>query len=428
MGVPRRKPPEWMPDRRWRPPGAANDNQPFRMRPRRPFGRRVPKAPRPIPRGFRFPKALPLAPLLWLPDLLDPAGWFPPQNPKPRGLPSGNWTRTHGPYSWPSYGLAQPLIEPTPFFSNSNYPGRITGQAISHDDYVWPGSRDIGYWWYYGTDVQRSASYERWTRPDYGRIDYDPNFPGQMGRPALPAGFLAPFPDGDMYPSLPGSRDEVPSPWRSPHEQTEKGYEPPEPPGREPPGNKRPLPWFPGYIPERDYQPGTGPGSPRDPTLSTSWDVVPDLVTEPKMRLEDRVRRPARQGEKERKFRAADQKLYRILTNAFGAATEAADFVHALWNALPKNRKGGFWWKKDGGVDHKGAWMPKANAFERAKLVYDHFDEIDVAKALRNLAIQQAQDAAIGKANQYVNKTWKPYLDRIKRPVGIGFKGWTRFG
>lgn len=420
-----------MPDRRWYPPGAANDNQPFRMRPRRPFGRRVPKAPRPIPRGLRFPKGLPLAPLLWLPDVLD--DWFPPEKPKPRFFPSGNWTRTHGPYDWASYGITSPLNQPRPQFSRLNYKGRISAQAITppEDIRVFAGTDAIGFWWEYvnpSFGFIRNANYERWTRTVLGAETPDLNFPGSVGRPALPVGFLAPFPQGDMYPSLPGSRDEVPSPWRSPHEQTERGYEPPGPPGREPPGNKRPLPWFPGYIPERDYQPGTGPGSPRDPTLSTSWDVVPDLVTEPKMRLEDRVRRPARQGEKERKYRAADQRLYRILTNAFGAATEAADFVHALWNALPKNRKGGFWWKKDGGVDHKGAWMPKANAFERAKLVYDHFDEIDVAKALRNLAIQQAQDAAIGKANQYVNKTWKPYLDRIKRPVGIVFRGWTRFG
>lgn len=97
--------------------------------------------------------------------------------------------------------------------------------------------------------------------------------------------------------------------------------------------------------------------------------------------------------------------------------------IDALWDALPKEYQGGFWYDKK-----EKKWKPKANTVERAKLVYAHFGKIDLKKAMTNIAKNQLEDKLIGKANQYINKSAKPYLDMMERPVGLGFRGWRGFG
>ncbi|BBB11915.1 hypothetical protein [Sphingopyxis sp. FD7] len=115
---------------------------------------------------------------------------------------------------------------------------------------------------------------------------------------------------------------------------------------------------------------------------------------------------------------AGHTRIYTTLTD-----TTATDITNALWDALPKARKGGFWY------DPKAKkWKPKASAIERAALVARHFDEIDLRKAIENLAANEIEDRAFARTSRQIHRNFERTYRLTRRPVGHAFGGWTSFG
>ena len=385
----------------------ANDPAPHPFR--NPFRNPVRKPPgllRKLPGALmrRFPLLWPLM----LPDFVDPAAWLPPSKGKPPFVPTGNWTRTHGPYSWPSYGINLPLIEPLPFFSNSNYPGRISGQAISHHTQVWNGSREIGYWWYYGDAVQRSANYERWTRPDYGVINIDPTFPGimpTMGFPGIPTWVpVQGVPDTYPFPgALPGPVPvAVPpqlQPYAPPKEWPDQGgyaapvgvpspFLPglPSPPVNNPPGQKPTIPPAPGYV------------------LSQEWSFGPmnatgrNTSTSPRQQL----RRRRDRNRNDPKYKS---KIIGRIWRAIGSVTEAGDMIDIAFASLPKSIR--------------QMYGKKPSPYDKARAVYRHWEVMDMNEFVHKLIANQIEDAIFGLWGRFGAKASKILGDITGRPVGI---------
>lgn len=393
-------------------PGRWPANDPAKHPFRNPFRNPVRKPPglmRKLPGALlrRFPLLWPLM----LPDFVDPATWFPPTKGKPPFVPTGNWTRTHGPYSWPSYGIKLPLLEPAPFFSNSNYPGRISGQAISHHTQVWNGSRDIGYWWYYGdASIQRSASYERWARPDYGVINIDPTFPGimpTMGFPAAP-GWVPVQGVPETYPlpgALPGPAPvAVPpqlQPYAPPRQWPDQGgyaapvglpspFPPglPSPPSVRPPGQSEPaIPPAPGYV------------------VGQSWEITPSsregYNTQTRARQQTRRRRDrARKNE-----RKAKSKIVGRIWKAIGSATEAGDMIDIAFASLPKSIR--------------QIYGKNPTPYDKALAVYRHWEVMDMNEFIHKLIANQIEDAIYGLWGRFGAKASEVLGNITGRPVGI---------
>lgn len=390
-------------------PGRFPANDPARHPFRNPFRNPVRKPPglmRKLPGALmrRFPLLWPLM----LPDFVDPATWFPPTKGKPPFIPTGNWTRTHGPYSWPSYGINLPLIEPVPFFSNSNYPGRISGQAISHHTQVWNGSRDIGYWWYYGDAVKRSANYERWARPDYGVINIDPTFPGimpTMGFPALPSWVpIQGYPDTYPLPGeLPGAfpRPVPPQlqPYAPPKEWPDQGgyaapvgvpspFLPglPSPPVNNPPGQKPTIPPAPGYVLSQEWS--FGPANATGRSTSTA----------PRQQL--RRRRDRNRNDPKYKSKIIGR-IWRVI----GSVTEAGDMIDIAFASLPKSIR--------------QMYGKKPSPYEKARAVYRHWEVMDMNEFVHKLIANQIEDAIFGLWGRFGAKASKILGDITGRPVGI---------
>lgn len=129
---------------------------------------------------------------------------------------------------------------------------------------------------------------------------------------------------------------------------------------------------------------------------------------------------------------------------AFGAVTEFSDLVNAIHDALPAMYKEG-WYKlhmsqkkwdsipesvKEKGYEfyssdgktvtfYRKRW--EASLLQKSADIYEHYDKIDINNAVFNIAMNQMQDAAIGKLGAAAQKVAKPWLDLYKRPVGFGF-------
>lgn len=391
-------------------PGRFPANDPARHPFRNPFRglpeRKPPGLLRKLP-GALLRRAPLLLPLM-LPDFVDPATWFPPTKGKPPFVPTGNWTRSHGPYSWPSYGINAPLIEPVPFFSNSNWPGRISGQSISHDTYVWSGRQAIGYWWYYGTDVKRSANYERWTRPDFGRIDIDPDFPGvmpTMGFPAVPSwvpiqGYPETYPlPGELPGAFPRPVPPQLQPYAPPKEWPDQGgyaapvgvpspFLPglPPPPVKNPPGQKPTIPPAPGYV------------------LSQEWSVGPANATGQSTSTAPReqLRRRRDRNRDEPKYRS---KIIGRIWQAIGSVTEAGDMIDIAFASLPKSIR--------------QIYGKKPSPYEKALAVYRHWEVMDMNEFVHKLIANQIEDAIYGLWGRFGAKASKILGDITGRPVGI---------
>lgn len=139
----------------------------------------------------------------------------------------------------------------------------------------------------------------------------------------------------------------------------------PWPPLPFPPG-KPPELWWPPTLPKPPVVPGV------DPPVVVNPPVAPP--TGPLV-----PRRPAGPRVKERKTRA--QKALIGLLNALGDITEWADVLDAFYDALPE------------GLKKKG----RANEVEKAKAVYQHFNQIDLDTAIFNAAFSQAADLVWAK-------------------------------
>jgi len=240
--------------------------------------------------------------------------------------------------------------------------------------------------------------------------------PGVLPEPVvepmdLPIGVPVPVPAPMPFPAIPWAR---PNPYRDPREQPQVGPGPTPTyrPGRIVLPRVAPAPW---YIPTVPV-PATTPlpaGQPVPGAVPTPAVIpinVPSLgsvtttlsprssfrrapETSP---IHARKRPPS--GVKERKVRIN----LRGALGVVGLVTESLDWLNALYDALPDEYK------------VKGK---RSNQIERGQAVFDHFDKIDIAKAIQNLLINHIEDKVIGKLSQKAADAAVPHLGQ--RPVGF---------
>lgn len=192
-------------------------------------------------------------------------------------------------------------------------------------------------------------------------------------------------------------------------------------PEAEPQVGSRPLPGTPGYEPAIESPPDTVPTT--------------EIIADPRFNGPPLIRRNVHQREKspsnERDRKAEWKKILRSPPMRFlGAATEACDFVEALYGALPfKIRKkyerklarfGSYEnWRayQDKQADRSAYGVERSNydkydqerewglgCDQKAKIAYDNLDEVVFDDFMETLILQQIQDAFIGALSGGIGK------------------------
>lgn len=122
-------------------------------------------------------------------------------------------------------------------------------------------------------------------------------------------------------------------------------------------------------------------------------------------------------GTKERKWKANVGASF-LIRRLYDAATETEDFLDAIYWSIPHNRMYGVngdrqaylrtetdrprgsWWK-----DPLGKWHRRSpSAVEKADYIRKHWRDIDIQKAIHNLAENQVKDWAFGKFGKAAGK------------------------
>jgi hypothetical protein len=127
------------------------------------------------------------------------------------------------------------------------------------------------------------------------------------------------------------------------------------------------------------------------------------------------VRTPPGPGVKERK--ATIKSSMPILHGVLGTITEGADLIRAIHGALPPQ----FQAKPKRNPNAKGKkdkWKASSPQ-EKLGALYDHWDKIDIGKAVGNVIKQEAGDRLIGKVNQGISKGNGWYYKKRGTPFGI---------
>lgn len=168
----------------------------------------------------------------------------------------------------------------------------------------------------------------------------------------VPAGVPVPVP----YPEIPGR---LPDPNRSPTEQTEFGNEPP---------NPQPVPAVP--TPGVIVLPTPGNPSP-EPSPSPQPDTP---FPGP----------PATSRTRERKVILA---VAGVPARIISAATETKDVIDAFWSAMPEKFQRA----------HKFRYGRLTRPHEKALLIWENLDQLDIGAAITNLAWEQLEDMAYGR-------------------------------
>lgn len=210
--------------------------------------------------------------------------------------------------------------------------------------------------------------------PQYGPITIKPGRPGTFvpGRISLPGGqdmrppqwqpeawpigVPAPTPAPVPFPAIPGR---VPNPNRSPTEQTEFGNEPP---------NPQPAPEVP--TPGVIVLP-----TPGNPTPEPSPSPQPNTPFPGP---------PATSRTRERKVILA---LAGVPARIVSAATETKDVIDAFWSAMPEQFQRA----------HKFRYGRLTRPHEKALLIWENLDQLDIGAAITNLAWEQLEDMAYGR-------------------------------
>lgn len=286
--------------------------------------------------------------------------------------------------------------------SATQYAFCVDGQSVVHlYDYPPPANaRGLQAWRTRNLTptVQVGDLIRNWYRPDEG-VESDPApawLPGSEPW-ALPLPEPAPLPMVWPWPSLdpfslpveapmPGQPRAVPyrwlprlrpNPWRSPTEQTQRG-------------------------------PVTAP---RDQVRSGT-EFRPNERPRPAAR--PRLRPPG-VGVKERKaeVRGAVQAVHTFSSRVFGETTEFIDAIDAFYEALPEDFQ-----KRQRAMRHGKA--PKLT--DKLALLYRHWNDVDLNKAIDNLVLNQIEDKLVGKVGQSSKRGTKSVSEDgyYRRPFGPG--------
>lgn len=131
-------------------------------------------------------------------------------------------------------------------------------------------------------------------------------------------------------------------------------------------------------------------------------------------------RKPSKKGEKERKFRMQKGGVAMRILKLAGHVTESLDFINVLYDALPNQYRPGYY--RIHGKGGKIIWVKRWNAsqWQRMKAVYEHFDHIDVAKAVGGLVWEQIEDSFYAR----IGKTGKAGAEFRNNGFGFGIGPW----
>lgn len=90
----------------------------------------------------------------------------------------------------------------------------------------------------------------------------------------------------------------------------------------------------------------------------------------------------------------------RLLGPLFGKLTETKDFVDAFWDALP--------W------EIRRTWIGRPRRLlDKMEDLYRHWDKVDIQKALKNLAYNEAMDFVIGRSSQALHKRYFEAMENL---------------
>lgn len=233
---------------------------------------------------------------------------------------------------------------------------------------------------------------------------------------ALPGGPLAPAPSPTPYPLQPYMPDVSPfgepirgpipnaptdAPWPAPRPVPVRTPRPIAPfvwPGSPPvwgPGGSPAVPVTPRLPPGQKPLPGVGPGTGGRPVgAGTAPNPHFGAVA---------GSNPARpSGPRDRKMRGSTKALA-ILAEIAHTGTEAVDVVEALYDALPAQYR-----------------LKRSTQTQRARAVAQHWDRVDVAKALNGILYNGIEDAIVGRSIARAK--------RFARRHGLNYSGFVFAG
>ena len=240
-----------------------------------------------------------------------------------------------------------------------------------------------------------------WSGPGYleGTIWKFPLGEGWRNIPGVTPKVGSPFKRPDMLPFSPPVEQPAVMPWLDPLAQPVNAPQP----------APQPMPW--------PIGPARSPNPMRDP-----WEqrqVGPGRVVRPRapndriviepgkgVRVDNPPYRPGPppRGTKERKF-IANLDGRSLIGRIVNFASESADWIDAFYDALPANRRGAI------------------GAFQKAKAVIDHFDEIELGKAFQNVVENEIEDRIFGSIGKVGGKASRRLGEWSGRPVGIDTGG-----
>lgn len=185
-----------------------------------------------------------------------------------------------------------------------------------------------------------------------------------------------------------------------------------------------PAPWI-GSPPRFGFAPGTKPAPRPAPNPGNRPNDMVIVVTPPGVNPNTSPAprthastKPNRKYEREKKgIVAQNMPIQKI----FGSATEASDFVDSLWDALPKNRKSGYYKLHGKGGIPFWKWRHRVGMKTKIADLWRGYKDIDLSDAVWNLAVNQLEDALIGKLGKKAQEQAKGQLEQLGRPVGFGF-------
>lgn len=121
---------------------------------------------------------------------------------------------------------------------------------------------------------------------------------------------------------------------------------------------------------------------------------------------------------RERKF-IANIAARSILGKMIGGVTESLDFINAIWEALPPANRTGQRMIKRGkrAGEYVQAFAPTPN--DKLRDIYRGWDKIDVEAAIRNVILEQLEDALYGRLGRAQQRLARNTLERVGRPVGL---------
>lgn len=390
-----------IPDERRRYPTPRDPSPPFdpNRRPETEPGfdpRFKPKPARPVvPKpSVRFPTPrVPRLPGGWgavpgVIEFVDPANWFPKQEPLPPGVRSGGWKRKAGPFTYPPLIPGWEYNDPKLVQSSLTSWEPIEFQSVGHQTVIPAWQWWLGVWWCYtsttGSNVHRHDNHSYWERAQVwlpADIVVDPTFPGSNGAPAAPVEWFG-NPNNDRWSPGAAPPDLVPGTAVPLSEPSPEAFANPATP----------------YVPDRQWQWEYGIGTYSRPGTDTGSGVTnPPGQTPPvpgTVRLPPVQRQPPERNEKQRKVLTKSAKLGIALFKVLDGLSESGEVVDALYDALPDDVKRR-WNRLDRVGDNFGQYG-LGGADWKLQALYHNWHKVDVEQAVKNIFKNELQDRIIG--------------------------------